>query len=181
MAISAFATTGANQVYYALARRHGKPLAEKQANPMVEKVRSGVERHGSLLLLLSRFMFGFRIAIPAACGVVGMPGGRFFWVNSAGAIIWVLALGYAGYFGSDLIHLVLSDVRQHELLIAIAVAVFVAAFALWRSRGRDLDETRIAFEHPEQLPEHAFGAISKAASHAGLVSALLADRTLPKE
>jgi membrane protein DedA with SNARE-associated domain len=176
MAVAASASIASSQTYYALARKHGRGLMAKPGNRMVQRVRSGVDRHGVLLLLASRFMFGFRIAIPAACGAAGMPKFRFLWTNVLGAVLWVGIFGSLGYFGSQLTTRILGDLRRNELSIAIAVAVFVSVLVFWRNRGLDLVETRIAFEHPEQLPEHAVNAVNAAADHAGLVSTLMKEK-----
>ncbi len=174
--VAASGTTVANQVYYALARKHGSGLVAKPDNRMVERVRAGVARHGVLLVLLSRFMFGFRIAIPAACGVAGMSRSRFLRANVIGALLWATAFGSAGYFGSSLFEIVAGDLRRHEFFIAAGLAFCVAAFVFWRNRGLDLVETRIAFEHPERLPAHVVGAMNVAADQSTIVSTLLKDK-----
>ena len=40
-----------------------------------------MSRYANWLLLLSRYAFGFRIIIPAACGALGMPALRLSILN----------------------------------------------------------------------------------------------------
>src|SRR5512145_2321841 len=79
LAIAAAGTMAADQIYYQLARARGQALlaAKAAAQPRIARVRRWVERRAGLLLLLSRFMYGFRAAIPMACGAAGMPPARF--------------------------------------------------------------------------------------------------------
>ena len=80
---AAFSTTGANEVYYLVARRRGRIQWERKAAKQLyyRKVQAWLQRRGSLLMLFSRFIFGLRIAIPAACGASGMSPLRFFALN----------------------------------------------------------------------------------------------------
>src|SRR5512139_1181032 len=105
IAVAALANTLTDQFYYQLARAKGAAFFERKAaqDPRYERVRAWVARRGVPLLFFSRFMYGFRIAVPAACGAAGMAPGVFFWTNVAGGLFWATLVGVLGYiFGSAL-------------------------------------------------------------------------------
>jgi membrane protein DedA with SNARE-associated domain len=130
------------------------------SNARAQQAKTWVARRGGTLLLFSRFILGFRIAIPAACGAVRMPAPKFFWLNSSGAVLWVLTLGLGGYVGGHLIQILYADIRRHEWLIAgfLLTSVFLAV--VWRSHGRELRDVGAAIRHPEQLAAVAVERLS---------------------
>jgi membrane protein DedA with SNARE-associated domain len=79
-------------------------------------------------------MWGFRIAIPVACGAVAMPRTRFSVINAAGAIFWAVPVGLAGYFLGHGLELWLTDIRRYEWEIAAVMlcGVFIVLLA-WKS------------------------------------------------
>jgi membrane protein DedA with SNARE-associated domain len=159
---AALSTTACNQVYFYLARRHAQTLLDNSSgrSRLIAKARASVEKRGAFLLFISRFLFGLRTAIPAACGATGMPATRFFWINVAGAAVWVGVFGLIGYAGGSLLSTLWRDIRHHEWQIAFWTGITAFLIAGWRSRGRDIREMTIAFSHPSHLAEEAFEDIS---------------------
>jgi phosphatidylglycerol lysyltransferase len=141
IAVAAAANTLADQIYYQLARSRGREAFARraQADPRFARVRAWLDRRGTMLLFASRFLWGFRVAIPAACGAAGMGRRTFFLVNLAGGLVWAVAFGALGYTLGNTLALILSDLRVVEwyvagaLLIVIAIVVAVRAGEL---RGR---------------------------------------------
>src|SRR5512138_2568508 len=78
LAVATAATMVADQVYYQLARARGQAAfaAKAAADPRFDRVKRWIQQSGGLLLFLSRFLYGFRIAIPVACGAGGMGAAR---------------------------------------------------------------------------------------------------------
>ncbi|RPJ65499.1 MAG: DedA family protein, partial [Acidobacteria bacterium] len=141
-------TMVADQVYYQLARARGRAMlaAKAAAQPGIERVRRWVERRAVLLLFLSRFMYGFRAAIPMACGAVGMPAARFTAVNLLGSGLWALSFGLAGYAFGSAVDIGLSNVRNGERAVAILLLAIVAVgLALKRREG---PQRLSAMRHP---------------------------------
>ncbi len=171
--VAALATTLANEAYFFLARRHSSRLP---AAGLMDKVRQSVERRGGVLLFFSRFIFGLRIAIPAACGATGMRRSKFLLLNAAGALLWVTVLGMAGYSGGRLAATLWRGVREYDWAIACGLALTAMAWAIWRGRGRDEKEASLALRHPDLLPVEALAAISEEASHHGVVEVLLEEQ-----
>jgi membrane protein DedA with SNARE-associated domain len=88
MLVAGAANCGADQPYYMLARTRGRAWLQRRfgGHPRYQKVLDLMKRHGNWLLLGSRYAFGFRIIIPAACGAFGMPPLRFTIINYLGSL-----------------------------------------------------------------------------------------------
>src|ERR1044072_4813435 len=96
--VAAAATVTINQVYFWLARRFGQQrVATMRTYRRIQPVLDRIDRHGTLLVFFSRFVYGFRIAIPAACGATGMSAVRFTIVDVVGSIVWSVVIGLAGF------------------------------------------------------------------------------------
>jgi membrane protein DedA with SNARE-associated domain len=135
--VAAAATVTINQVYFWLARAYARQrVAALRANRRVLPVLDRIERHGTWLVLLSRFAYGFRIAIPAACGATGMSPIRFAIGDAVGSIVWSIAVGLVGFAIGQLLDRLLDDLRRYEWWIALALFCGVLAALAWR--GRDV-------------------------------------------
>ena len=89
------------------------------------------ERYGGITIVLARFMPFIRTFAPFVAGVAAMDRGKFTLFNVAGALLWVLGIGTAGYFFGNL-----PFVRQHlEKIIwgLILVPGLIAIFGAWRA------------------------------------------------
>jgi membrane-associated protein len=90
------------------------------------------ERYGGITIILARFMPFIRTFAPFVAGVAAMDRGKFTLFNVAGALLWVLGIGTAGYFFGNL-----PFVRQHlEKIIwgLILVPGLIAIFGACRAR-----------------------------------------------
>ena len=102
----------------------------------IQPVLDRIDRHGTLLVLFSRFVYGFRIAIPAACGATGMSAVRFTIVDVVGSIVWSVVVGLAGFAIGQLLDRLLDDLRRYEWWIALALFCGVLIVLAWH--GRDV-------------------------------------------
>ena len=84
--VAVAANTFADQFYFRLARQRGRAWVEKRfgQHRHFQSLMERMGRHAFPLLVVSRFAYGLRIAIPAACGVVGMGTVAFTLVDLAG-------------------------------------------------------------------------------------------------
>lgn len=135
IAVAVLATVTADQVYYYLARTRGREAFARRvaSDSRFERVSRWLERRGTLLLFLSRFLYGFRIAVPVSCGAMGMPPLRFAWVNLAGSVVWAVCFALAGFAFGNALEVVLVDVARYERVIALAILVIAAAVVAVRS------------------------------------------------
>jgi phosphatidylglycerol lysyltransferase len=150
IAVAATANTVADQIYYQIARASGREAFEKKAASDARFARVGdwIGRRGEVLLFMSRFMYGFRIAIPAACGAAGMAQRTFLLVNLAGGLVWASVTGLAGYALGNTVELVWRGVRHYEWYAA-GVLLVVAAVVVAR-RTRDLEGWAAIWRGPAQ-------------------------------
>ena len=136
IATAAAATCCANQVYYWLGRRHARSAMERlHSHRFFGWMSKALAQHAPLLLFVSRFLYGLRIAIPLGCGAVGMSPILFAGLDLAGSALWSTVIGVAGWAVAHSLEVAIGNVRRHEGTVALGVLVvvlFILAF-----RGRD--------------------------------------------
>ena len=122
-----------NEMMFHGARRAGKPFFERQAarHKRYNGVQDWVCRRSVVLLLFSRYLWGFRLAIPIACGAVGMKPLLFFAVNLVGALLWAIPLCLIGYAFGHVLASIWTEIRQYEWHIATALLVVLTAVLAW--------------------------------------------------
>lgn len=128
----------ADQLVFWLSReqRH-RPFVQRLAvQPKVGRALGLIDRHPVLFCSLFRFVYGFRIAGPAAVGLSQVAGRLFILCNGLSAAVWAALFTFAGYrFGPAL----LAALRPllHLPHVGIELAVFaLAVAALWMARAR---------------------------------------------
>jgi membrane-associated protein len=96
------AAIAGNTTNYHIGRWIGPPaFSGKYRFLKVEYLRSTEGfflRHGSMTIVLARFVPVVRTCVPFVAGIARMPYARFQGYNIAGALIWVLSLVWAGFF-----------------------------------------------------------------------------------
>jgi len=105
--------------------------------PAVARALQIIDRHPRLFCFGFRFVYGFRIAGPAAVGASSVPGRTFVVLNALSALVWAIVFTWAGYrFGGKLIEAVRPLLEPPYLAIELGVfASLVLAFVLWRRQG----------------------------------------------
>lgn len=135
--VAAAATVTINQVYFWLARIYGqRRVAALRANRRLQPILGRLDRHGPLIVFFSRFIYGFRIAIPVACGATGVSPIKFAIGDVLGSIVWSVVVGFAGFAIGQLLDRLLDDLRRYEWWIALALFFGVLTAAAWF--GRDV-------------------------------------------
>ena len=92
-----------NLTNYAIGRWLGRHFftdhGSRWLNPQhLEKAHAFYDRHGGKAVVISRFLPIVRTYIPFVAGMGSMEPGRFTMFNFAGAVLWVGALTYLGFF-----------------------------------------------------------------------------------
>src|SRR5262249_21111530 len=118
-----------DQVYYRAARARGRAWIERRRGTRAKYAKwiDLTARRGKWLLLASRWTFGLRIVIPAACGAVGMRPTVFTGVDFVAVLIWAVVLGLAGYYSGAAVERHLRDIQHVGGWIVLAVVLSVAA------------------------------------------------------
>ena len=123
------------QFYYTAARVRGRLWFEARfpEKSIYRRIIDWVARRNNWLLLMSRFFFGFRIVIPAACGAIGMPAARFTVLNVIAGILWVVPTALVGYYFGENATELIRGARHYTFIAAISTALAVVFIVLvWR-------------------------------------------------
>ena len=124
-----------NQIYFWLGRRHGvERVAKADGRRLFRNIVHHTRKHAIWLVLLSRFVFGFRMAIPATVGALGMSMTKFLIADLFGALIWAVTLGGTGYVAGHAGQVLLSNVRDNEWIVAGVLIVLTLAWGVYRRR-----------------------------------------------
>jgi lysylphosphatidylglycerol synthetase-like protein (DUF2156 family)/membrane protein DedA with SNARE-associated domain len=131
MLVAMAANTLADLAYFGLARRRGRGWLEARygAHPRFRKLLDLVGRHGPLLLLVSRFVYGLRIAIPAACGALGMGTAAFLATDLMAGFLWAAAVTGLGYSLGGAVEPLLARMQGYETAAAVGLVVAVVVGA----------------------------------------------------
>lgn len=123
-----------DQMYFHLSRRRGAQLHTRYPR-LAGKVDNAVrlvQRHGTIVVLMMRFMWGLRIALPLAMGLTGMSARRFLMLDVISAAAWSCAFGLIGFGATELLHRWVAHLHRYEhWIVGILVCVAVAVIA-WR-------------------------------------------------
>ena len=131
IAVAVAANTFADLVYYYAARARGREwLSERYGgNRHYQRLVRGFERHGRWMLVGSRYAFGLRMLIPAACGALGMAPGTFVPLVVLAGAVWAVPVALVAYSAGSAVHSVLVGLRHHEVALAAAVVLVPAGYA----------------------------------------------------
>lgn len=134
------------------------------AQPRVEKLMS---KFGGSAIIISKYIYGIRMAVCLSYGVARMPFIRFLMLSTVSCFLWVLLLAGTGYFFSGAITSIIGDFHQIGIALFFIVIVGIAAFYVleryWLSeRVEDanpetlhkIEETIIAVEEAAQEKLH---------------------------
>jgi lysylphosphatidylglycerol synthetase-like protein (DUF2156 family)/membrane protein DedA with SNARE-associated domain len=129
IAVAVAANSLADQLYYQLARLRGRAWLERRfgSHPRYQRLIGLVGRRGGLLLVASRFAYGLRIAIPAACGALGMGVGAFTLLDLLAGFAWALPMAALGFLAGGALGPTLAGVHRYEEGIALLLAAAAAA------------------------------------------------------
>jgi len=138
IAVAIAANALADQVYFQLARQRGRAWLERRfgQHPRYQRLIGLLGRRGFLLLVVSRFAYGLRIAIPAACGALGMGVLGFTLFDLLAGALWAVPMGLLGYYAGDALGPLLEGVHRYEEGIALVLVVGVAGWLGWRRARR---------------------------------------------
>src|SRR4029079_2399436 len=129
IAVAVAATMSGDQLYYRAARSRGRAWLERRkgARAKYAKWIDLTARRGVWVRPASRWTFGLRIVIPAACGAVGMRPAVFTAEDFVAVLIWACTLGFAGYKSGAAIEKHLKDIQHVGVWVLLAVVLCVAA------------------------------------------------------
>src|SRR5262245_3715541 len=137
--VAILANCAADQIYYLTARLRGRAWLETRfgQNLRYQQVVRLMARHAVWLLLASRFAFGFRIILPAACGAVGMPMAQFSLINLLAGTLWAVPTALLGFYSGETVEKILARMLHFEgsalAVLLFAVGLFLLGRYLWKA------------------------------------------------
>lgn len=132
MTLAAVTSLTMNQIYFRLGRRHGVDrVAKADGRKLFRNIVHHTRKHAIWLVLLSRFVFGFRMAIPATVGALGMSTTRFLVADIAGSLVWAVSMGATGYIAAHIGQLL---VTNNEWAVAAVVIIATLSWGVYRRR-----------------------------------------------
>jgi membrane-associated protein len=100
----------------------------------LERAHAFYERHGGKTIIIARFVPIVRTYAPFVAGAASMPYPRFALYNVSGAVLWVVSLGYAGYFFGNIP--VIKDNLTLVIITIIILSIMPGVVEYLRHRNR---------------------------------------------
>jgi membrane protein DedA with SNARE-associated domain len=149
----------ADIAWFELGRRRGTNVLaflcrlSLEPDTCVSRTQHLFARHGVKSLLVAKFVPGFDTVAPPLAGMLRVGLGRFIAWTAAGAALWLVAFGGAGYLLSDRIEELAAAADRMSGTIGWTVAALFAVYLGWKfaERQRVLRALRTARITPEEL------------------------------
>jgi len=100
----------------------------------LDRAHAFYEHHGGKTIIIARFVPIVRTYAPFIAGAASMPYPRFALYNITGAIVWVVSLGYAGYFFGNIP--LIKDNLTVVIITIIILSILPGVFEYLRLRKR---------------------------------------------
>lgn len=95
------------------------------AQPRVEKL---IDKFGGSAIIISKYIYGIRVAVCVSYGVAKMPFLRFVTLSAISCSLWVFVLSGLGYFFSGAITSMIGDFKQVGFVLFFVVMFGILAF-----------------------------------------------------
>jgi len=99
----------------------------KMAQPRIERL---VEKFGGFAVVVSKYIYGIRVAMCLFSGVGRMPYSRFVFLDFISCSLWALLLAGTGYFFSGAVTTIIGDFKSIGIALFFIVLVGVVTFYL---------------------------------------------------
>lgn len=115
------------------------------AQPRIEKL---IDKFGSFAIIISKYIYGIRVAMCVFYGVAKMPFPRFLMLSAISCSLWVFILSSVGYFFSGFITSILGDYEKIGIalffIVMVGIIIFYVLERYWLSeRVEDADPETI--------------------------------------
>ncbi len=91
------------------------------------------EKNGGQAIVLARFVPFVRTFAPIVAGIVEMDWKKFSFYNTAGSVLWVGSMLFAGHFLQTFIHHQFHfDLKEHLEVIVVAIVAVTTIPVLWK-------------------------------------------------
>lgn len=138
--LGAVVSFASDQFFFWMGRTKGSQFLEGRPawKLPVEKATALLGRNLNVLSLGIRFIYGLRTVLPFVMGMSKFDPKRFALFDLIGAFVWSLTFGLAGQLIGHVMSLLLEDVREHELKIAVGIIVVgIGTWLYWSYKHRE--------------------------------------------
>jgi membrane protein DedA with SNARE-associated domain len=142
--LSALAGTYAGDcTFFFLGRILGKPFIDRH-EILRSRVRRGnriIKQYGHLILLMMRFLAGFRSVILLLLGCAGLKPRRFLVVNLLTSFVWTALISLLGYTFANVVYIFVHDIKGYEKwVIPLTFIAAIAVILLYRHFIKEKEE-----------------------------------------
>lgn len=123
-------TLTADWLFYLSGRTQGRKWVEKHQplRAKFERMDRRMGRYDNVLLFAYRFMYGFRVVLPALFGIRGIPPWRFAIMSFLSTTVWVALFGTLGYYFADLLIQKVKGIQEYGWIGLVLVLLLVLYF-----------------------------------------------------
>ena len=93
-----------------------------------------MKRHCFIILIVKKYIYGFRTLVPIVAAFVNYPLDRFMLYNILGACIWSISIGVCAYYLGEILVGIFDSFPKYSGYI-IPLIVVVLLFVLWKWLG----------------------------------------------
>jgi len=122
------------------------------AKPRIEKL---IDKFGNYAIIISKYIYGIRVAICVFYGVGKMPFGRFLGLSAISCSLWVLMLSGVGYFFNGVITSILGDYQRIGIalffIVMFGIIIFYVVERYWLSERVEAADPETIHKIEEKL------------------------------
>jgi membrane protein DedA with SNARE-associated domain len=123
--------------YYA-GRRFGESVKHYRFYEMAQpRIEGLIDKFGAYAIIISKYIYGIRVAMSLFYGVGRMPFTRFVVLDAISCGLWVFLLSGAGYFFSGFVTSIIGDFQQIGIalffIVMTGIVVFYIVERFWLS------------------------------------------------
>lgn len=119
-------------IYYLIGRLNGKYFlaGRPRLQARVAPVQQFFFRHQVQILLMYRFLYGFRVLIPVIVGMSGITPMRYLFFTLVSGLLWSLSVSSVGYAIGRFLNIRTQVYEENILFIVLGFAAFGALIGL---------------------------------------------------
>ena len=120
-----------DQVFFFIGRRYSGPIQARFPSwrTRVDRAHAKLERFQTYLIMVYRFMYGFRSVTPFVIGTSHIPTRKFFFLNILAVLLWAFLVGTGGYLFGNALQTLIGKYRAKFL--GAVVATIISAWVIW--------------------------------------------------
>ena len=120
-----------DQFYFFLGRHRGRSVLAKHPGweARIDRFKLLLDRYDIPLIMVFRFLYGFRTVAPIAIGLSDISHMKFFILNCISVAVWAVTVGVLGYVFGHAMEIMIDEIKRYE--IAVMSVLFAAALLIF--------------------------------------------------